>query len=330
MLPVISRKRGSASSAAASAWLRVSFHRMQGRSTSSRVVEQRRAMHVAGQADALDGGEFLRMRLAFSPSSASSVARDPVGRVLLRPAGMRPRHVERRRRPSRRRAGRASISSALTPDVPRSMPEIHDRPPDGGSDSRGAAYAWLPIRRSAPRFLPPEAYSPKPRPSATVKRPVGRIFFETRKNSANLLLSDLSARGRPAPAARLTKELRQRAFRPRHGAFGRKRRRKRAVAGAERRLDQRQVDDVALRMAAAEAVRDAADRARAASPRSRIVALAERLDGARHRLADLAGEGGVVVACRPSPRPAPPAAARAGSSSPAPTKAIMACTSLKA
>ena len=35
MLPVILRKRGSASSVAASRWLRVSFHMMQGRSTLS-------------------------------------------------------------------------------------------------------------------------------------------------------------------------------------------------------------------------------------------------------------------------------------------------------
>ncbi len=77
-------------------------------------------------------------------------------------------------------------------------------------------------------------------------------------------------------------------------AFGGERGRDRLLAGAQRGLDQREVEYVALGVAAAEAVRDVAHLAQPPN-RLRVVAVAEGLDRQHHRMADLAYEGGVVA-----------------------------------
>ena len=84
-------------------------------------VEQRRAMHVAGKADALDRGEL-------APDAAPSARRSPLrSRGSSRPG---PAPTSRDADATRRASALAeptivwpaSISSALTPDVPRSRP----------------------------------------------------------------------------------------------------------------------------------------------------------------------------------------------------------------
>ncbi len=60
MLPVSARKRGSASSAAASAKLRVSFHRMHGLQHRVGGIEQGGAVHLAGQPDAAQAARLSR------------------------------------------------------------------------------------------------------------------------------------------------------------------------------------------------------------------------------------------------------------------------------
>ena len=56
------------------------------------VIQKRRAVHMTGEADALDGGQFLGMS-GFQPGDRLFRGADPIGRVLFRPARMRPRYV---------------------------------------------------------------------------------------------------------------------------------------------------------------------------------------------------------------------------------------------
>ena len=63
----------------------------------SRRVEQRRAVHLAGKADAAHCGQFPRVRGSQLANSLFG-GREPVGRVLLRPAVLRARYIKRRRR----------------------------------------------------------------------------------------------------------------------------------------------------------------------------------------------------------------------------------------
>ena len=95
------------------------------------------------------------------------------------------------------------------------------------------------------------------------------------------------------------------------------------------RLDQCQVEDVALRVAATEAVETAADRAQQADT-GRVVAAPEGPERRAERIADLPGHSGVAAGCRQWPAAGQPASSSTAPSRPAATKAIMAWASLKA
>ena len=56
-------------------------------------IDQRRAMHLAGQADALDSRKLFRMR-CFEFANGFLGRPDPIGRILLGPTGMRARNVK--------------------------------------------------------------------------------------------------------------------------------------------------------------------------------------------------------------------------------------------
>jgi hypothetical protein len=85
MLPVTARNRGSASRAAASAWARVSFQRIQGPTAPVGGVDHRRAVHLTRQADAPDRFQWL----SFGEVAEGGGGRgDPFIGVLFGPAGM--------------------------------------------------------------------------------------------------------------------------------------------------------------------------------------------------------------------------------------------------
>ena len=118
-------ERGSASSAAASLWLRVSFHRMQGRST--RRGRRPASRHACGRTGRCPRRPRVRFgRAALQPvdapwrwrrSSRSGSCSDQPGCGRETSSGAVAEPTTR---------WSASISSALTLDVPRSMPEIHE------------------------------------------------------------------------------------------------------------------------------------------------------------------------------------------------------------
>ena len=128
MLPVISRKRGSASSSAASFGRAAVVPEDAGAERPVGLVEQRRAVHVAGEADAAHALQLLRMVAAERVDRARGRG-DPALGVLLRPAGMRALDRRAARFARRRSRWSASISTAFTDEVPISMPRYMEPAP---------------------------------------------------------------------------------------------------------------------------------------------------------------------------------------------------------
>ena len=170
MLPVILRKRGSASSFGRLGVAARVVPQDAGAQHLIAAVEQRRAMHVAGQADALDRCEFCGL-LRLQVGKHCFGGGDPVGRILLGPARMRPRNLERARR--RTDHGLIRIDQQNL-DARRAEidAEIHHVPPDRAERGRSiiCTGAHPEIGAAFPRG---KSYSAKAGPA----QPPNRHFF---------------------------------------------------------------------------------------------------------------------------------------------------------
>ena len=150
MLPVIARKRGSRVELGGFLGRAAVVPQDAGAQHLVGGVEQRRAVHLAGEADALDRGHLLRRARRRARRARPRQAVHQLVRVLLRPAGVRPRDLERRALRLATIRCASSIRTAFTDDVPISMPRY---------------------MASAPRLPQPilrnELFRAVPRPSST-------------------------------------------------------------------------------------------------------------------------------------------------------------------
>ena len=272
MLPVSARKRGSASSSAASAWLRVSFHRMQGRSTWSSASSTVAPCMWPDSPMPLTAENCFGCWRAVRPSRCSVAEIQSAG-IPVRTSRDGVARLRYERWPIRRRTGRRDEQHL---DARRAEidPEIHRLP------SR-------PLRRSAARCPPHTAcngggssrrsfitkFGAKP----TAKNHLsGKLVTLARVHALSSRAQTAARDARTAPRAGLPDAL--------HIAWQARSRAMSISPARSAASMQRQVDHVALRVAAAEAMRDWRDRAK--QPHGLVVSSPRRKPGSRARRGD--------------------------------------------